>query len=92
MREGASRSDGVLPEIDPEAQKGDEAEAAVNEVGRHGTGINPGGMAGGRGLEPQFTSPEPVVLPLDDPPTSAGRTSRVMTCHFLIGNILQRTV
>ena len=26
-------------------------------------------MAGGRGFEPQFTSPEPVVLPLDDPPT-----------------------
>jgi hypothetical protein len=25
-------------------------------------------MAGGRGFEPQFTSPEPVVLPLDDPP------------------------
>lgn len=24
-------------------------------------------MAEGRGIEPQFTGPEPVVLPLDDP-------------------------
>jgi hypothetical protein len=32
-------------------------------------------LAGGRGFEPQFTSPEPVVLPLDDPPT-VSRTRR----------------
>ena len=25
-------------------------------------------MAGGEGLEPSLTGPEPVVLPLDDPP------------------------
>ena len=25
-------------------------------------------MAGGLGLEPRLTGPEPVVLPLDDPP------------------------
>jgi hypothetical protein len=26
-------------------------------------------MAGGEGIEPSHTGPEPVVLPLDDPPT-----------------------
>jgi hypothetical protein len=25
-------------------------------------------VAGGRGFEPRLTGPEPVVLPLDDPP------------------------
>jgi hypothetical protein len=28
-------------------------------------------LAGGRGFEPRLTGPEPVVLPLDDPPTDA---------------------
>jgi hypothetical protein len=27
-------------------------------------------MAGGGGFEPPLTGPEPVVLPLNDPPTS----------------------
>ena len=27
-------------------------------------------MAGGPGFEPELTGPEPVVLPLDDPPVS----------------------
>ena len=31
-----------------------------NDVGRL--------LAGGRGFEPRLTGPEPVVLPLDDPP------------------------
>ncbi len=30
-----------------------------------------GFLAGGRGFEPRLTGPEPVVLPLDDPPNQS---------------------
>ena len=46
-------------------------------------------MAGGPGFEPELTGPEPVVLPLDDPPAFCERIhykiiikeSRKMYCH-----------
>src|SRR5688572_7755511 len=36
----------------------------------------PGEMAGGGGLEPPLPGPEPGVLPLDDPPTPGGDSTR----------------
>ena len=30
-------------------------------------------MAGGLGFEPRLMGPEPIVLPLDDPPTAGGQ-------------------
>ena len=35
-------------------------------------------MAEGRGIEPQFTGPEPVVLPLDDPSMHKLQTGEAM--------------
>ncbi len=39
-------------------------EEPLKENRDYGQSLN---MAEGRGIEPQFTGPEPVVLPLDDP-------------------------
>jgi hypothetical protein len=37
-------------------------------------------LAGGRGFEPRLTGPEPVVLPLDDPPTGESILVPRQTC------------
>jgi hypothetical protein len=36
--------------------------------GRYPRPLDDGTVAGGEGLEPSLTGPEPVVLPLNDPP------------------------
>ncbi len=45
----------------------------TDDLGRVHEELNYGAMllAGGRGFEPRLTGPEPVVLPLDDPPTDS---------------------